>query len=121
MAEGKRLFEAEYRFALLVWENEPIHSRKLAELSAQALGWKRTTSYTVLKKLCDRGILRNEGAMVSSIVKKEEAQGFESAAVVEKSFGGSLPSFIAAFLHTGTLTPEEIDEIRAMIDAQAKG
>lgn len=118
MAEGLKLFDAEYRFALIVWENEPIRSRELARLCEEKLGWKRTTTYTVLRKLCERGILRNDSAVVTAAVKKGDVQGYESAAVVDRTFGGSLPSFITAFLKTKKLTAEEIAEIQAMIDAQ---
>ena len=120
MSKELKLFDAEYRFALVVWENEPVHSRKLTELCADALGWKRATTYTVLRKLCDRGFFRNEKAIVSSIVKKGEVQGYESAAIVDRAFGGSLPSFITAFLKTKTLTPEEVTEIQEMINAAAR-
>ena len=117
MADDLKLYDAEYRFALVVWENEPLHSRKLAELCSDALGWKRTTTYTVLRKLCERGILRNEDAIVSSIVKRDEVQGYESAAIVDRAFDGSLPSFITAFLKTKKLTQEEAFEIQKMIEA----
>ena len=120
MANDLKLFDAEYRFALIVWDNEPIHSRKLAELCADALGWKRPTTYTVLRKLCERGILRNINATVTSIVKRSEVQGYESAAVVDRAFDGSLPSFITAFLKTKRLTPEEVAEIQEMISAAAR-
>ena len=116
MANELKLYDAEYRFALVVWENEPVHSRKLAELCADALGWKRTTTYTVLRKLCQRGILRNDNAIVSSEVKRSEVQVYESAAIVDRSFDGSLPSFITAFLKSKELTAEEADEIREMIN-----
>ncbi len=116
MADDYKLFDAEYRFACVVWENEPVHSRKLAELCAEALGWKRTTVYTVLRKLCERGILRNDNATVTSVVKKEDVQGFESTAVVERTFGGSLPGFITAFLKRKKITPEEAVEIQALIE-----
>ena len=117
MVHDLKLFDAEYRFALVVWENEPVHSRKLTELCADALGWKRATTYTVLRKLCERGILRNKNAIVSSMVKKSEVQGYESAAIVDRAFDGSLPSFITAFLKTKSLTPEEAAEIQEMINA----
>ena len=117
MASDLKLFDAEYRFALVVWENEPIHSRRLTELCEDALGWKRATTYTVLRKLCERGILRNDKAIVSSIIKKGDVQGYESAAIVDRAFDGSLPSFITAFLKTKTLTPEEAAEIQEMINA----
>ena len=117
MAKDLKLFDAEYRFALVVWENEPVHSRRLTELCEEALGWKRATTYTVLRKLCERGIFRNEKAIVTSIVKRGEVQGFESAAIVDRAFDGSLPSFITAFLKTKTLTPDEVAEIQGMINA----
>lgn len=119
MADPLKLFDAEYRFALIVWENEPVHSRKLAELCAEALGWKRTTTYTVLRKLCQRGLLRNDQAIVTAIAKKSDVQGYESAAVVERAFDGSLPSFITAFLKTKKLTPAEATAIQELIDAHA--
>lgn len=120
MTNEYKLYDAEYRFALVVWENEPVHSRKLAELCVDALGWKRTTTYTVLRKLCERGILRNENAIVSSIIKKGDAQVYESAAIVDRAFDGSLPSFITAFLKTKKLTPEEAAEIQETINASAR-
>ena len=120
MAKDLKLFDAEYRFACVVWEHEPIHSRKLTELCADALGWKRTTTYTVLRKLCERGILRNNNAIVTSIVKRSEVQGYESAAIVNRAFDGSLPGFITAFLKTKKLTPEEAAEIQEMINAAAR-
>jgi predicted transcriptional regulator len=113
-----KLPDAEYRFACIVWDNEPIHSRRLAELCEEKLGWKRTTTYTVLKRLCDRGIVKNVNAMVCALVKREDVQKFESAAVVNRTFGGSLPSFVASFLQTKSLSQEELAELRAMIDAQ---
>lgn len=117
MSNELKLFDAEYRFALIVWENEPIHSRKLAELCADALGWKRTTVYTVLRKLCERGILLNDNAIVTSIVKKSDVQVYESVAIVDRAFNGSLPSFITAFLKTKKLSPDEAAEIQAAINA----
>jgi len=120
MAKDLKLFDAEYRFALVVWENEPVHSRKLTELCADALGWKRATTYTVLRKLCDRGILRNDNATVTSIAKRSDVQGYESAAIVDRAFDGSLPSFIMSFLKTKRLTPEEADEIQEMINTAAR-
>ena len=115
-----KLFDAEYRFALVVWDNEPVHSRKLTELCENALGWKRATTYTVLRKLCDRGILRNDKAIVTSIVKKSDVQGYESAAIVDRAFEGSLPSFITAFLKTKKISSEEAAEIQEMINSAAK-
>jgi len=121
MKKNLKLYDAEYRFACVVWENEPVHSRKLTELCEDALGWKRATTYTVLRKLCERGILRNDNAIVSSIIKRDEVQGYESAAIVDRAFDGSLPSFITAFLKTKTLTTEEAAEIQELINAAKEG
>lgn len=112
-----RLAEGEYRFATLVWENEPLPSGKLVALAAQALGWKKSTTYTVLKKLCERGILQNRNGVVTALVKQQAVQQEESAAVVDKTFGGSLPRFVAAFLNAKPISEEEAAEIRAMLDA----
>lgn len=116
MDQDLKLYDAEFRFASIVWECEPIQSGELAKRCGQELGWKRTTTYTVLKKLCTRGILQNEGSVVTSLVKREEVQQYESRAVLEKSFGGSLPKFIAAFLDGGNLSQKEADEIKQLID-----
>ncbi|MGN0984812.1 MAG: BlaI/MecI/CopY family transcriptional regulator [Gemmiger sp.] len=115
--ENHRLPEGEYRFACLVWDSEPLPSGRLAALAADALGWKKSTAYTVLKKLCERGILQNEGGTVTALVKREEVQRAESAAVVERTFGGSLPHFVAAFLNTKPISKEEAAQIRALLDA----
>ena len=117
MEQDYRLAEGEYRFACLVWANEPLGSGQLVALANEALGWKKSTTYTVLKKLCERGILQNEGGTVTSLVKKEEVQCAESAAVVDKTFGGSLPRFVAAFLNSKPISEAEAAEIRALLDA----
>lgn len=116
MGKNLKLFDAEYRFACIVWENEPIQSRKLAELCEQQFGWKRPTTYTVLRKLCERGIMKNENAIVSTLVKKEEIHQYESNAIVERTFSGSLPSFITAFLKDKKLSNEEAEKIKNLID-----
>lgn len=112
-----RLAEGEYRFATLVWDNEPLPSGQLVALASEALGWKKSTTYTVLKKLCQRGILQNKDGVVTALVKQEAVQQQESAAVVDKTFGGSLPRFVAAFLNAKPISEEEAAEIRAMLDA----
>jgi BlaI family penicillinase repressor len=117
MRQAFKLFDAEYRLAGLVWEHEPIHSRDLALLCAEQFGWKRSTVYTVLKKLCEKGILRNDSAQVTALVKREQIQRYESQALVEKSFDGSLPKFIAAFLSGGRLSPQEAEQIKRLIDS----
>lgn len=116
-----RLAEGEYRFACIVWDNEPLPSGKLVELSQERLGWKKSTTYTVLKKLVDRGILRNENAVVTATVPKEEVLREESRAVVDRAFDGSLPSFLAHFMGGRTISDEEADELKAIIDRYREG
>jgi len=118
--EQYKLFDAEYKFASIVWENEPINSTELVKLSLDKLGWKKSTTYTVLRKLCERGILRNEDAMVSSVVKKEDSQKYESQTVIEKTFNGSLPQFLTAFLGESKITKKEAEELKRIIEEATK-
>lgn len=111
-----KIFESEYRFCLILWENEPIRSTELAKLCKERLDWSKTTTYTVIKRLSDRGVIKSENAIVSSIVSKEEAQLSELEELVEKKFEGSLPAFIAAFGHRQQLSNAEIAEIRRIIE-----
>ncbi len=115
--EHLKLGAVEMRFAEIIWKNEPLTSGQLVKLCLEQLEWKKSTTYTVLKKLCDRGLFQNTNGMVSSVISKEEYYSAQSEQVVNESFGGSLPAFIAAFTSRKTLTREEIDEIRRMIDA----
>ena len=117
MEQPRRLADGEYRFAALVWANEPLSSGQLVRLAADVLGWKKSTTYTVLKKLCSRGILRNEGGTVTALVKQDAVQRQESAAVVDRTFGGSLPRFVTAFLNEKPISAEEAAQIRALLDA----
>ena len=111
-----KLYESEYRFMEIIWEAQPVRSTELARLAAYQLGWKKSTSYTVLKKLSGRGFVKNEGAVVTALVQREEVQRYESESLVDKSFGGSLPAFLTAFLRDRRLTREEAEEIRRMIE-----
>lgn len=111
-----KLADGEYKFVSLIWENEPINSTALVKLSLEQLGWKKATTYTVLRKLCEKGILSNDKATVTSLVKKEEVQKFESEILLEKNFGNSLPAFLAAFLKDKKLSEKEAEEIREMIE-----
>ena len=111
-----KIFESEYRFACIVWEHEPIEMRELIRLCAEKLGWKRTTTYTVLKRLSERGIMTSADSVVSSLVSKEQIQRSESRDFIERTFDGSLPRFIAAFADTKSLTAKEIEAIKKMID-----
>lgn len=110
-----RIFESEYRLCLILWEHEPIKSTNLAKLCAEQLGWSKTTTYTVIKRLQDKGVLKNENTIVSSLVTKEEVQQSEMKEMMEKRFNGSLPAFIAAFCKSQSLSQEEIDEINRII------
>lgn len=119
--DNLRLAEGEYRFACIVWENEPLPSGKLVELCQRQLGWKKSTTYTVLKKLVDRGVLRNENAVVTAAVPKDAVLREESRAVVERTFEGSLPSFLAHFMGGRTISDAEADELKAIIDRYREG
>jgi predicted transcriptional regulator len=112
-----KLAVVESRFADIIWRNEPIQSRKLAKLCEQELSWKRTTTYTVLKKLCERGIFQNNDGIVTSVISRQEFYGMQGEKLVDEAFNGSLPAFIAAFTKRKSLTPEEIAEIKQMIDS----
>ena len=114
--ETPKIFESEYRFCLILWENEPINSTKLARLCSEKLGWSRTTTYTVIRRLSDRGVVKNENTIVTSLVSKDEVQAAEIDELVEKTFEGSLPAFIAAFTRRKSLSREEAAEIRQMLD-----
>ncbi|HPX92711.1 MAG TPA: BlaI/MecI/CopY family transcriptional regulator [Bacillota bacterium] len=114
------LGEVESRFAEIIWDHEPLHSRDLVKLCEKTLDWKRSTTYTVLRKLIDRGLFRNEGGMVSSVISREEYEALQSEQFVEQSFDGSLPAFIAAFTRRKSLSQEEADQIRQMIEEAAR-
>ena len=119
--ETPKVFESEYRFCLILWEHEPIKSSELVNLCRDQLGWKPTTTYTVIKRLSERGVLKNENTIVSSLVTKDEVQAAEINEMVEKTFEGSLPAFVAAFTKHQKLSEEEIDAVQAMIDRYRKG
>ena len=111
-----KIFESEYRFCLILWEQEPINSTKLAQLCKEQLGWSKATTYTVIKRLCERGVIKSENAIVTSIISKEEAQQSELEELMDKKFEGSLPAFIAAFGKRQALSDAEIEEIRKIIE-----
>ena len=111
-----KVYESEYRFCLILWEHEPIRSKELVKLCQENLGWKSTTTYTVIKRLSERGVLKNENTVVTSLVSKDEIQADQMEEFVEKTFEGSLPAFIAAFTKHQKLTDADIDEVQAMID-----
>ena len=119
--EIPKIHEGEYRFCLILWEHEPITAARLVKLCQEQLGWKRTTTYTVIKRLGERGVLRNDNGTITSLISKEEAQACEIDELVEKKFEGSLPAFIAAFTKRQDMSAEELDEVQRMIDRIRKG
>ena len=116
-----KIHEEEYRFCLILWEHEPISAADLARLCADELGWKRTTTYTVIKRLGERGVLANEKGTVTSLVSKDDAQSYEIDELVEKKFEGSLPAFLAAFTKRQDVSEDTLDALQAMIDRARKG
>lgn len=114
--QSPKIFESEYRFCLLLWKNEPISCAAIAAICKEELGWSRTTTYTVIKRLSERGVLKNENSIVTSLVSKEDVQISEIDEMMEKTFEGSLPAFIAAFAKRQQLSTEEIEEIKRIIE-----
>lgn len=119
--ETPKVFESEYRFCLILWEHEPIKSSELVALCKERLGWKPTTTYTVIKRLSDRGVLKNENTIVSTLVTKEEVQAAQIDELVEKTFENSLPAFIAAFTKRQKMSEKDIDAVQELIDRYRKG
>lgn len=116
-----KVFESEYRFCLILWQHEPVRSSELVTLCREKLGWKPTTTYTVIKRLSERGVLVNENSVVRSLVSRDEVQTAEADELVEKKFGGSLPAFISAFTRGKKLSGAELDEVQRMLDDYRRG
>lgn len=119
--ETPKIFESEYRFCLIMWEHAPVAASVLVKLCQQQLGWKRTTTYTVIKRLGERGILKNEDGTVTALVSKEQAQASEIDELVEKKFEGSMPAFFAAFTRHQELSEEDLNEMQEMINRIREG
>lgn len=111
-----KVFESEYRFCLILWENEPISSARLAAICKEKLGWSRSTTYTVIKRLNERGVIKNDNSTITSLISKEEIQVSEFDEMMEKTFQGSLPAFLAAFAKRQKLSAEDIEKIRRIIE-----
>ena len=111
-----KIFESEYRFCMILWENEPVGSTELVKLAKEQLGWSKATTYTVIRRLSERVVLRNENAVVTSLISREEAQIAEIDELMEKRFGGALPQFIAAFTKHQKLSDKQIEEIMKLIE-----
>ena len=116
-----KIHESEYRFCLILWEHEPVTAVELVKLCQAQLGWKRTTTYTVIKRLGERGVLKNDNGTVVSLVSKDAAQASEIDALVDKKFEGSLPAFVAAFTKRRSFSEKDLDEVQRMIDRIRKG
>ncbi|HIZ94245.1 MULTISPECIES: BlaI/MecI/CopY family transcriptional regulator [unclassified Flavonifractor] len=114
--ETPKIFESEYRFCLILWEHEPVTTTELVKLCQAQLGWKRTTTYTVIKRLGERGVLKNQDGLVTALISREDAQVSELDELMEKKFQGSLPAFLAAFARRQSLTEKEVEEIRRIIE-----
>ena len=114
--EPPKIFESEYRFCLILWREEPINSTKLARICKEELGWSRTTTYTVIKRLSDRGVVKNENATVTALVSKEAVQVAQMDELMEKTFEGSVPAFLAAFARRQSLTEAEVEALRRIIE-----
>lgn len=119
--DDMKLGVVESRFADIIWQQEPLHSRELVKLCEQKLHWKKPTTYTVLRKLCERGIFQNQDGMVTSVISRQEYYAMQSEKFVEEAFEGSLPAFLSAFTTRKSLSPEEVSHIRRMIDACEEG
>ena len=114
--ESPKVFESEYRFCLILWRHEPINSTQLARICKEELGWSRTTTFTVIRRLSDRGVVKNENATVTSLISKEDIQVAQMDEMLEKTFEGSLPAFVAAFARRQKLSEDEVQEILRMLE-----
>lgn len=119
--ETLKLCESDYKFMTVIWDNEPVPSGKLVVLCAEAMGWKKPTTYTTLRKLCDRGLAQNVDTVVSSLVPREQVQAFASEYFVDHTFKGSLPGFLTAFLDGKVITDQEAEELKHLIDEHKEG
>ncbi|SNS25942.1 Predicted transcriptional regulator [Anaerovirgula multivorans] len=118
--ENFKIFDAEYRFMCIVWEEEPVNSTELVKLCHNEFGWKKSTTYSVIKRLSERGVLKNQNAVVTALVKRIQVQKYESEQILEKTFDNSLPCFITAFLQDKKLTQDEAEQIKKMIEEAVK-
>ena len=116
-----KIHESEYRFCQILWAHEPVTAAELARLCLAQLGWKRTTTYTVIKRLAERGVLQNEDGTVTSLISRDQAEVSEIDELMEKKFGGSVPAFLAAFTRRQKLSAADLYEVQRMIDRIRKG
>ncbi len=118
--EDYRLGAVEHRFAQLIWEHEPLPSGELVTLAQEALGWKKSTTYTVLRRLCERGIFQNQDGQVTSLLSQEQLHTLQSQQFVEETFDRSLPAFLTSFMGGKTLSDKEAEKLKAIIDGFRK-
>lgn len=118
--DQNKLFDAEYKFMCIIWEHEPINSTELSRICLAKLGWKKSTTFNMIRRLSERNVLQNINATVTSIMKQEQMQKIESETVIEKSFNGSLPMFLTAFLEERKITKKEADELKHIIEEATK-
>lgn len=118
--DNLKLFDAEYRFMCVLWEHEPVNSTELVRLCFDRFGWKKSTTYSMIKRLSERGVLKNENAIVMALVKKEDVQKYESEVLLEKTFDNSLPVFLTAFLRGKKLSESEAEKLKKMIEEATK-
>lgn len=111
-----KLCESDYRFMCVIWDSEPLTSGELVAQCQERLGWKKSTTYTVLKKLCEKGFARNENSTVTALIPRQQAQAYASEHFVEHTFGGSLPGFLASFLGGRTISEQEASQLKKLID-----
>lgn len=116
-----KLCDSDYRFMTIIWENEPLTSRALVERCQEKLGWKKSTTYTVLKKMCKKGFAQNEDSIVTALVKREKVQTYASEHFVENTFQGSLPGFLVSFLAGKKISQREAEELKKLIDEHKEG
>ena len=120
MSNTPKVFESEYRFCLILWDREPVTTVELTKICKEKLDWSRTTTYTVIRRLSDRGVVKVENSVVTSLVSKESVQMAEMEELIEKRFESSLPAFIAAFAKKQKLSDEEIEQLKRMIEKGGK-
>lgn len=113
----KRLCDSDLRFMNVIWDNEPLSSNRLVKLCAEKIGWKKSTTYTMLRKLCEKGFAKNEYSTVTSAIDRDVIRANESDVFVEQTFGGSLPCFLVSFLGGKTISREEAEELKKLIDS----
>ena len=115
--ETPKIFESAYRFCLILWDPEPVNSTRLVQLAKEGLGWSKATTYTVIRRLSERGVVKNENAVVTALVSKEEAQKARLEEMMEETIEGKVPAFIAAFSKSKKLSRSEVDQLKALIDS----